>query len=199
MNVQTAQVNRLLRDHDNLRVVLDWLLEEGELRIGLRLAARLRAFWETRGLVAEGAEWLERLLARAESPRTPEELDAQVEAWKVLVVMRHRLGRFQQAVEAAEHVLALTREQGDPGKVAQALHYLANPLAHLGEFDRAEAMLVESLAINRAAEDKTDEMIALINLGDLRSSRAATTRRWRLRRKRWRSVARWQSRSLRLA
>ena len=69
MNVQTAQLNRLLREHDNLRAVLDWLLESGELLIGLRLAARLRAFWETRGLAAEGAEWLERLLARAESPR----------------------------------------------------------------------------------------------------------------------------------
>ncbi|HEY7984317.1 MAG TPA: tetratricopeptide repeat protein, partial [Ktedonobacterales bacterium] len=169
-NVQTAELNRLLREHDNLRAALDWLLESGAPLVGLRLAARLRGFWETRGLVAEGAEWLERLLARAESPRTPEELDAQVEVWKVLVVMRHRLARFQDAVEAAEHMLALTREQGDPGKVARALHYLANPLAQLGEFDRAEAMLVEGLAIDRATGDKTSEMISLINLGDLRVS-----------------------------
>ncbi len=159
VNVQAAQLDRLLREHDNLHAVLDWLLESGELRIGLRLAAHLRAFWETRGLAAESAEWLERLLARAESPRSSEELDAQVEAWKVLVVMRHRLGRFQSAAEAAEHVLALIREQGDPGKLAEALHYLANPLFQLGEFDRAEAMLVESLMINRKAEDKTAEMI----------------------------------------
>ncbi len=110
-SVQTVEVNRLLREHDNLRVVLDWLLESGELPIGLRLAARLRAFWEQRGLAAEGAEWLERLLSRVEAPRTPEELEAQVDAWKVLVVMRHRLGRFHDAAEAAERVLALTREQ----------------------------------------------------------------------------------------
>jgi predicted ATPase/transcriptional regulator with XRE-family HTH domain len=168
MNVQTAQVNRLLREHDNLRLVLDWLLESGALRIGLRLAVRLRAFWEQRGLAAEGAEWLERLLVRVESSRTPEEQDAQVEAWKVLVVMRHRLGHFQLAVEAAERVLALTREQGDSGKVARALRYLANPLGHLGEFDRAEAMHAESLAINRAEGNKAEELIDLINLGDLR-------------------------------
>ncbi|MGH2517084.1 MAG: ATP-binding protein [Ktedonobacterales bacterium] len=168
-NVETAKLNRLLREHDNLRAVLDWLLESGDLLTGLRLAARLRAFWEQRGLVAEGAEWLERLLAHAEPPSTPEELDALVDAWKVLVVMRHRLSRFQHAAEAAERVLSLTHEQGDPLKVARALHYLANPLAQLGEFDRAEAMLVESLAINRAAGDRTDAMITLINLGDLRS------------------------------
>ncbi|HEV2404475.1 MAG TPA: tetratricopeptide repeat protein, partial [Ktedonobacterales bacterium] len=103
-----------------------------------------------------------------EPPETRDDLDQQVEAWKVLVVMRHRLCQFQQAAEAAERVLAMARQQGDPGKVGGALHYLANPLANLGEYDRAEAMLVESLALNRAEADKTSEMISLINLGELR-------------------------------
>jgi predicted ATPase/transcriptional regulator with XRE-family HTH domain len=168
VNVQTAQVNRLLREHDNLRAVLDWLLESGSLRVGLRVAARLRALWEARGLAAEGAAWLERLLAGAKPSRTPEELDAQVEAWKVLVVMRYRLGHFEDAVEAAERVVALTREQGDPAKLARSLHYLGNPLAQFGEFDRAETILLEGLAINRMEGQKTDELISLINLGDLR-------------------------------
>ena len=168
-NVQTATLNRLLREHDNLRVVLDWLLGSGALLVGMRLAYHLRTFWESRGLVAEGAEWLQRLVGQAEPPSALEELGVQVDAWKVLVVMYHRLGRFQQAAEAAERVLTLAREQDDAAKVAQALHYLANPLAQLGEFDRAEAMLLESLTINRTARDKTAEMIALINLGELRS------------------------------
>ena len=167
--VHTALLNQLTREHDNLRAVLDWLLESGALQIGLRLTPHLRVFWESRGLVAEGAAWLERLLARAEPPRAPGELDSQVEAWKVLVVLRHRQGRFQQAAEAAERVLALAREQGDAAKVAQALHYLANPLGQLGEFDRAEAMHLESLAIHRAEGNRTDEMVDLINLGELRS------------------------------
>jgi predicted ATPase/DNA-binding XRE family transcriptional regulator len=167
--VHTALLNRLMREHNNLRAVLDWLLEQGELQVGLRLTCHLRVFWESRGLVAEGAEWLERLLAQAEPPRTPDELEAQVDAWKVLVVLLHRQGRFQQAVEAAERVLALARTQDDPAKVAPALHYLANPLGQLGEFDRAEAMHLESLAIHRAEGNRTDEMVDLINLGELRS------------------------------
>ncbi|HLY30577.1 MAG TPA: tetratricopeptide repeat protein [Ktedonobacterales bacterium] len=167
-NVQTAPLNRLMCEHDNLRCVLEWLLERGEVLVGLRLGYHLRPFWESRGLVAEGAAWLERLLAQAQAPGTPNELGAQVDAWKVLVVMRYRLGHFQQAAEAAEQALALTRQQGDPGKVAQALHYLANPLCRLGEFDRAEALLLERLAFDRAAGHQTDEMIDLINLADLR-------------------------------
>ena len=169
VNVQTAELNRLLREHENLRAVLDWVLESDERLVGMRLAARLRAFWEQRGFIAEGAEWLDRLLARAEPPQTGEEREAQIDAWKVLVVMRHRLGQFQAAVEVAERVLALTREQGNPSKVATALHYLANPLGQLGEYDRAEEMLLEGLAINRAEADKTSEMITLINLGELRA------------------------------
>ncbi len=64
--------------------------------------------------------------------------------------------------------MRLPASRGDPAKVARALHYLANPLGQLGEFDRAEAMLLEGLAINRAGGNRQDEMIALINLGDLR-------------------------------
>jgi predicted ATPase/transcriptional regulator with XRE-family HTH domain len=174
-NVQTAPLSRLMREHDDLRAVLDWLLESGELATGLHLAARLRTFWESRGLAAEGAEWLERLLTQvthaepSHASHAANELDAQVDAWKALVVMRHRQGRFQQAAEAADRVLALARKQDDAAKIGQALHYLANPLAQLGEFDRAEALLLESLAINRAAGDKTAEMIDYINLGELRS------------------------------
>ncbi len=167
-NVQTAPLNRLMREHDNLRSVLEWLLERGEVLVGLRLGYHLRPFWESRGLVAEGAAWLERLLAQAQAPGTPDELGAQVDAWKALVVMWYRLSHFQQAAEAATQALALTRQQGDPDNVAQALHYLANPLIRLGEFDQAEALLLERLAFNRAAGRQTDEMIDLINLADLR-------------------------------
>lgn len=168
-NVQTAPLNQLMREYDNLRMALDWLLARGETSVGLRLGARLRTFWESRGLAAEGAEWLERLLAQAEPPHAPDVSDALVDAWKALVVMRHRQGRFQQAFAAAERVLALARTQNDAAKVGQALHYLANPLAQLGEFDQAETLLRESLSVNRAAGDKTAEMIDLINLGELRS------------------------------
>ncbi len=167
-NVQTEPLNRLVREHDNLRSVLEWLLERREVLVGLRLGYRLRPFWESRGLVAEGAAWLERLLAQASAPGTPDELGAQVDAWKTLVVMRYRLSHYQRAADAAERALALTRQQGDPGKVAQTLHYLANPLVRLGEFDRAEALLLERLAFDRAMGRQTDEMIDLINLADLR-------------------------------
>lgn len=169
VSVQTAVLNRLVREHEDLRTVLGWLLEREDLLVALRLGARLRGFWEQRGFMAEGADWLDRLLARATTPTTPDERDAHIEAWKVLVVMRHRLGQFQAAAEAAERVLALTREQGNPSKVATALHYLANPLGHLGEYNRAEEMLLEGLEINRAEKNTTSEMITLINLGDLRN------------------------------
>lgn len=44
---------------------------------------------------------------------------------------------------------------------------MANSLAaQFGKFERAEALLLEGLAIHRAAANKTDEMVSLINLGE---------------------------------
>ena len=68
--VQTAALNRLVPEHDNIRAVLDWILQSNEIQVGLRLCAKLRQFWELRGFAVEGAEWMERLLARADRHTT---------------------------------------------------------------------------------------------------------------------------------
>ena len=50
-----AWLDRLDREHDNLRAVLQWSLDEpGEERQGLQLAAGLWRFWEIHGHLAEG-------------------------------------------------------------------------------------------------------------------------------------------------
>jgi predicted ATPase/DNA-binding SARP family transcriptional activator len=52
----------LSRDHDNFRAALESSLSAGD-EAGPRLALALEGFWLTRGLLAEGREWLERALA----------------------------------------------------------------------------------------------------------------------------------------
>ena len=57
-------LNRLQREHDNLRSALEWCLaapERGEQR--LEFAAALFWFWMKRGYFREGQQWLERALA----------------------------------------------------------------------------------------------------------------------------------------
>lgn len=64
---QAAWLQRLEREHDNLRAVLQWPTEGGALEVGLRIASALRQLWNIHGYLSEGRGWLERLLAVAES------------------------------------------------------------------------------------------------------------------------------------
>src|SRR6516225_7294988 len=64
-------LERLEQEHENLRVALQWLLEQAEgvlargdeAEMALRLAGALWRFWLVRGHLSEGRHWLERVLA----------------------------------------------------------------------------------------------------------------------------------------
>src|SRR5205807_1508646 len=68
-DVFTVQVSETWRaqleaEHDNLRAALAWSLaadDRGEQ--ALRLAGALSGFWQTRGSLSEGRQWLARALA----------------------------------------------------------------------------------------------------------------------------------------
>jgi non-specific serine/threonine protein kinase len=60
---QVAWLERLEREHDNLRAALSWRLEHGEPEGAARLVAATWLFWIVRGHAGEGQMWLERALA----------------------------------------------------------------------------------------------------------------------------------------
>src|SRR5204863_5378583 len=67
-------LERLDRDHGNLRAALSWLLEQGEVGTAsdaLRLLVRLRVFWDGRTHFAEHVRWLEKVLVQMGDAVTP--------------------------------------------------------------------------------------------------------------------------------
>src|SRR5207247_8882846 len=64
----TEWLNRLEREHDNLRVALDRLEASGETQLALQLAGALAGFWFMRGHLAEGERRLEGALRADERP-----------------------------------------------------------------------------------------------------------------------------------
>jgi hypothetical protein len=104
---QTVWLNRLERDHDNLRAALRWALDRREMRIALRLCVALDRFWLLQGHQGERREWLELVLtasSRAQGrsrARTPYD--------------------FTQATALLEKSLASQRELDDkPGMAGAA-------------------------------------------------------------------------------
>ena len=98
-----AWLDRLEREHDNLRAALGWALERGEAETGLQLVAAVFRFWMVRGHLREGRAWVERLLAlepdgtgaaqlrwtrgRGECGR---ERSVRLECWRSIRAMRPR-------------------------------------------------------------------------------------------------------------
>jgi non-specific serine/threonine protein kinase len=147
---QVAWLDRLEREHDNLRAALDWAEAQGRGEVGLRLGGALGWFW-FRSYLGEGRERLARLLAlRGSEVRT----GARAKALRAAGM----LARLQEDYGAArvlfEESLAIFRELGDKPGIAWMLNSLGSAARQQADHGAARALHEESLAIFRELGDK---------------------------------------------
>jgi predicted ATPase/transcriptional regulator with XRE-family HTH domain len=154
-------------EYENVRAALAWAWETGAIDHGLRMVSRLRRYWDTRAQFREGLDWLERFIARADAPESPEEREQLAQAWTGVLVMAYRLDRLDRACEAAEAALALRRVSGDSNQIAGALGNLANIVAPLHDYERARALYEECLTLYRETGERQGMVFPLFNLGNL--------------------------------
>ncbi|HLV80819.1 MAG TPA: tetratricopeptide repeat protein, partial [Chthonomonadaceae bacterium] len=160
---QIRWLDRLEREHDNLRAALEGCLtDSGGAQQGLRLAAALWPFWETRGFAAEGYNWLSQLLA-LESDRT----HAYAQALNGAGNLAHIQGDYASARRLFEESLVLYRELDDPLGIAVLLGNLAIVVGKQGDRAASYALAQESLALRRKMGDKPGIALALNNLGSM--------------------------------
>src|SRR6266704_1907336 len=138
---QAMWLERLEQEHENLRAVMQWSLEQAEgergdartREIALRLGGALRQFWYMRSYFSEGRDFLEQALARSDGVAASVRAKALFAATRLHV----SLGYPDRAEALCEESLALYRELGDKESIAYSLQ-LGGLLA-LGEGETALA------------------------------------------------------------
>jgi predicted ATPase len=145
---QVTWLNRLHREHDNLRLALEWCLaapERGEQSV--ELAAALCWFWIKRGYFREGQECLERALSA--SGRTPSALRAK--ALMSLGSTTFFQGDFVRTRALLEESATLGRAAGDLSVVGFSLGLSAVAALELGDIAEGVRIATEGQAAGHAS------------------------------------------------
>lgn len=167
-------LDRLEREHDNLRAALTWAIDRQETSVALRLVRALWRLWQMRGYLREGRRYAEWALTLPDVEEHPRELIGALEAAGGLAHWQMD-NDGQQA--HYEHALAVARQLGDDRAIAHALFDLSFPVYFRvliredgkgllpppdgpSPVDDVRAMWEEALGLYRAAGD--DHGTALI-------------------------------------
>lgn len=137
---QVYWLDRLERDHDNLRAAMAWSALRNDEETSLALVAALWEFWYIRGHVAEGLRWLEQALALGTgTPSTPR-IQALIGAGQ----LAHYKGQTTEAASYLERSLTMSRSLEDRAGAALSLLELGIMAEDCGDYDAATSLLEES-------------------------------------------------------
>jgi non-specific serine/threonine protein kinase len=141
-------LDRLEREHDNLRAALAWAEEHDPDELGLPLAVTAASFWEIRDYYGESRQWIECMLARVTT--APQALRAR--AVYYLGSSSVYLGDYQMGLRRLQESLALYRTVADQSSMILVLSVLGGCLAtNLGRPAAAIPHLREAVNLARVS------------------------------------------------
>ncbi len=168
-------LDRLEREHDNLRAAMQWTLEGGNAReimeMALRLGAALERFWVVRGYRNEGRAFLERALAGSLGVAT----DVRAKALIAAARLAFTQSNYDQGEVLARESLALFRELGDTRGIALSLDRLGMAAWRRGDYTAARALMEEDLSLFKEVGDQERVAWSLFTLALLNSKQGEYT------------------------
>jgi predicted ATPase/DNA-binding SARP family transcriptional activator len=147
---QLHWLDRLEREHDNLRAGLAWSVESGEVELGLRLACALEGLWRVRGYQREGRDRL-RLLLTQPGAAAPTAVRSRGLITAGGLTLFH--GELEAARALYEESLAICRRLEDRRGIARALCSLGWLAYSEHDWPTARARVEENLALCREMDD----------------------------------------------
>jgi predicted ATPase len=151
---------RLRDEHANLRTALEFcLIEPGEARAGLEIAASLWNYWTISGCLGEGRHWLDRALKLDREPSSARAKALWVDAWLALLHADWAAGRSM-----VEESRVLAVRLGDECALAHATRISGVAAFFHDDIPRAVTLYEDALAGLRATGDRGGVWIGLLNL-----------------------------------
>ena len=133
-------LDRLERDHDNLRAALDWAETADEAELSWRLGGAVWEFWCMRGHAPEGWRRLESAL-RLDDRLSP----ARAKALTGSAHLANEAGAsIETQVLRAEQALTASRELGDEWRIAYNELQVAGAISEQGDMRTAQQLFEES-------------------------------------------------------
>ena len=151
-------------EHDNFRQALDYLTRTKDAAWGLRLGVALFRFWETRELLTEGREAINRLLALEEGRAFPK---VRARLLFAAAVLAGEQGDYPSAQKLFEESLDICLELDDNRGVAVALNALAVNARDRGDLNLASLLFERCVAIWKDLGDTADIARTLSNLANV--------------------------------
>ncbi len=164
---QDAWLSVLERERGNLRFALEWMNQQEDASLSLRLATALVTFWEIHGHFTEGLRWLRQALERA----------LEVDDPAIRTRALRGAGRLAFLITGDDEPYyyeaeAFHLESLELARAVNAQHEIAAALAELGmvyrlqrDLDRSKEVLAQSLDLFRALNDPPGIALAMLNLG----------------------------------
>lgn len=176
--MQAEWLDKLDRDHMNMRSAVDWSIKSRDAELGVRLAGALWRFWYMRCFYKEGQEYLSAALLNAASRNARGNMlpqAAQPDLFSTALAkvyygagaVARSQGDFEAAANYIEKSLDISRALDDKIGIAGALN-VAGVVAHdQGDYTKALSMYDQSLAAYREAGDKLGILLELNNAGNV--------------------------------
>lgn len=159
---QAIWLDRLEREHNNLRAALHYAREVGDSELGLDLSGRLWPFWSARNHFDEAQSWLDLFLPLGERAGVAPAVRARaLNALAGITTLRVENGI---PVPLLTQALSLARETGDEALIASTLRQMGLSEQARTRYQQSRALLEESLAICRRLGDGAGECAALTAL-----------------------------------
>jgi tetratricopeptide (TPR) repeat protein len=135
---------------ENIRSVLRWACNNGDLTVGLQLAGELMRVWRTLGYIGEGRNWLSELLSREHDTSDPTAYAARLKALHTAAWLAADEHDFAHAEQFIQQRIDLQRAAGETEAETDLYRNMALQARVVGDYQHSTQLLQQALAQDQA-------------------------------------------------